>query len=409
MLTWVEKSKNSARSLAEATELPTPKNENYKYTSLKDFSLDKFREVNRLCAGFAGEINLEDREVAVLPVEAASLPVSVSTDVPGVIVEDLRVAVSQYEGLLREKLGLDANLHEDIFAQLSAANWSAGTFVYVPKNTRVDGLIRTVQNFQAKNEAQRTIVLLDRGAECTLINEFLSGSDCETASALIDIYLHDNAVLKYWQVENFGKKTNFAIRHSASLQAGAQLETSGVYIGGRKGQSRYDVKLLQENANCSVVTAAFGGGSQHFDFWTDVHHATKRTHSQVDHYNVMGDRSSGVFNGTLKVAQEAVKSEAYQLNKNLLLSDRASVHSLPKLEILVDDIQCAHGSSTSTISKDQLFYFQTRGISRERAEELLIGAFASPVFDRFTSPSFHDRVQTAVYRKIFGKVRQDDV
>lgn len=404
MNSWVEKAKQEAAARIPEIVFPTTKNENFKYTSVNEFKNLAFAPGTISSDVTDADISLEERESLCFPVQANRFPMSVQPDSSKLVVMDLRQAVVEYESLLKNKLGLASSFREDLFATLAASHWQAGTFIYVPRNVKASqDVVRAMQNFQAKNECQRIIIVLEQGAELAFASELISSNTCAFADVLVDIFLAENAILDIAQIQSLHTSTAFMIRCQATLEENANLQFAGIQHGGLKGQSRYNVNLQKPNATVNMQSAAFAAKQQHFDFWIDVHHESPHTFSQIDHYNILRDKAKSIFNGTLNVMQNAIKSEAYQLNKNLLLSDTATVHSLPKLEILVDDIKCAHGSSTSSISADQLFYFQSRGISANQAEQLLIRAFAAPVFAKLRSESFRDRLQQAVDKKILGK------
>ncbi|CEN37802.1 hypothetical protein CCAN12_710047 [Capnocytophaga canimorsus] len=183
----------------------------------------------------------------------------------------------------------------------------------------------------------------------------------------------------------------------------------------------------QKNSNASVHTFSFGGAltrnnlnffhhgehlestlkgitilsdNQHVDHYTLVNHAQPNCESHQDYKTILSDKSAGVFNGKIMVEKIAQKTNAYQQNDTILLSDKANINTKPQLEIFADDVKCSHGCTVGELNKEALFYLQARGIPKKEGEALLTYAFANTVLDTIKIPALKDYVSQLVSKKI---------
>ena len=184
--------------------------------------------------------------------------------------------------------------------------------------------------------------------------------------------------LEYFIFQRQIETAKFILRHFFDLAENARVDFKFFHLGGQKGQHRISARVA-ENADFRVHGATRLDRSQHVDIWAESEHVGANSRSETSVSNVLSGEAVAVFNGMIRILTDCPKTEAYQSNKTLLLSDSARVYTLPKLEIATDDVKCSHGASVSSLDPDQLFYLQSRGIGPTEAREMLVEAFTHPV------------------------------
>lgn len=203
-------------------------------------------------------------------------------------------------------------------------------------------------------------------------------NESEGSLHIRDIRVEEGATLEYFILQNHSANTTFILRHFIDVKPGAKVVVRFFHVGAKKGQHRIAARVAK-NANFTVEGATKLKDAQHIDIWAESQHEGPDSRSQTTVWNVLSDSAIAVFNGMIRILQGCPKTEAYQSNKTLLLSEKSRVYTLPKLEIATDDVKCSHGASVSSLDPTQLFYLQSRGINPLQAEQMLVEAFTYPV------------------------------
>ncbi len=198
----------------------------------------------------------------------------------------------------------------------------------------------------------------------------------------IQIYLEENAKLNYFFLQDLSENSAIAIRHFINVEKNANFHFNIYQAGGDRSQHRVDVKVSSKGSHVDIQAAQRLRHKQQMDLWINTQHLDSDSTSQTTVWNVLEDESVAVFNGNIKISHEGFRTQAFQSNKNLLLSPTAQVHTLPKLEISTDDVKCSHGASVASLDPAQLFYLESRGIRQDQAEKMLIEAYTYPVISK---------------------------
>lgn len=193
-----------------------------------------------------------------------------------------------------------------------------------------------------------------------------------------NIKVEEGAEVEYFFLQKQNLSNVFVARHFFDLAKNAKATFRFYHVGSKKGQHRI-VSRVEKDAAFVLEGANRLGNAQHVDVWAESEHVGPTSHSETTVWNVLSDEAVAVFNGMIRIVQNCPQTKAYQSNKTLLLSEKARVHTLPKLEISTDDVKCSHGASVSSLDESQLFYLQSRGISKEQAQKMLVEAFTQPV------------------------------
>ena len=245
--------------------------------------------------------------------------------------------------------------------------------------------------------APRIVVDVARGAEISLVVEIVGDSEAVYLNAAsVDLRIGENASVRYTEVQRESDLAFHLNGFAAVLERNARLETHHVALGGRLARTDMEITLAGDGAACDLSGLYLTGGKQHMDFHTFVDHAAPHTVSREKFKGVLDGKSTAVFNGRVRVREDAQKIDSVQANNNLLLSRHATVNTNPELEIFADDVKAAHGATVGQIEEEQLFYLRSRGISREAARRILIKGFAGEMIERLRVEALRDRLMDRI-------------
>jgi Fe-S cluster assembly protein SufD len=276
---------------------------------------------------------------------------------------------------------------EDVFAVLNAATLADGVVVEVGRDVSVKQPIHVIhvgvsgQGGATGYAASRLFVRVGRGSSAALVEEYV-GEGASWTNAVTEIVVEDSARLTHVKVQAEALSAQHVARTAVEVGAHGAYDSVTVQFGA--GLSRQDTvaRLVGGGATCALHGLTLIGGAQESDTHTAVEHVHAHTESDQLHKCVVADEAHAVFNGKIHVFRDAQQIQAYQLNRNLLLSGRAKVDTKPQLEIFADDVKCTHGATIGQLDPEQLFYLQARGLGEGAARELLTYAFAAQVLDK---------------------------
>jgi len=391
MVEWLEIAKNQAEEKFRSLPEPTAKDENFRFTRL---------ELPR--EGAPVEEFLPPAEFSVVDEDELALlclhgeETNTFGQVSGALFTDLHRAALLGSEVMRSRW--KTLFEQDKFAQRTAARWKNGVFFHVPAGVRLEKPVRVAFTASGSEDQYRNLVILEDGAEATMVAECFSDDAVRFLGELTEIRLGAGAKLHLVVLQRLGSGTTAVIRQSVDLGAGAQLKVTPLHLGGGSVQVRLDTQL-GEKAELDLSGAARGSGGQHFDFWLDANHAGSRSVSEMNFCFVMGDSSRAVFNGLIQIRNNAFDCSASQKSKSLLLGTKATVHAIPKLIIQTDAVKCSHGASVSNVNPEQIHYLQSRGIKKVEAERMVVRGFTEPVLDRLPLESLRGRAEAALDRK----------
>lgn len=322
----------------------------------------------------------------------------------GVIFGELDDLLQAHEGLLRPYLEtrlLDGR--QDRFAALHAACWTASHVLYVPRGVRID---EPFHMFAALGDGGvdlgRTLIVLEEGAEATVLNETQSSSPLAGGlhCGATEIVVRNGARLRYVNLQDWGQGVWHFAHQQAAVHRNASLQWTSAAMGSRLAKVNQRVSLAGPDAECQVNGVLFTEGRQHLSYHTLQHHQAPHCRSDFLYKSALQDASRTVWRGMIKVEPGAAKTDGYQRNDNLLLSANARADSIPGLEIEADDVRCTHGSTTSKVDEELIFYCQCRGYTRREATRAIVTGFFQQVFDRITIESVREALGQAIGRRV---------
>ncbi|HEY2655588.1 MAG TPA: Fe-S cluster assembly protein SufD [Solirubrobacteraceae bacterium] len=293
---------------------------------------------------------------------------------------------------------------DDVFVALNDAGARAGAFVYVPRNVVLEEPI-SLTSVQARTGTllnQRTLVVLEEGAQAEVWEQFLSGSGEVDGvfNTVTELVVGQGARLRYVCGQGLSEKSWIFGAQRAEVGRDAALDWVALGFGSARGHVRMETRLVGEGAEARVTGAYASHARQHIDFDTTQEHAAPNTTSDLAFRGVLTGRSTAVWKGNIIVDPGAQKTDAFQESRNLLLSKRAHADAIPGLEIQANDVRCTHAAAVAQVDPEQLFYLRSRGLPLEVAKRLVIEGFLSALVERFEQGPVRDRLSDALERRL---------
>ena len=406
---------------------PGPPQEEWRRTDIRHLRLDKFPLPSRsdeTPRGNGAETSIADAEMGTTPAPqplltaGVELAGSVSTvdsrpcqslleadpAARGVLLGSLDQLVRQHSALVESHLFTRAvDPHYDKFSALHAACWSGGMMLYVPKGVRV---LRPLHMFSTLSAGQsdfgHALIVLEEDAEATVLAETAS-SDPMAAGlhcGAVEILVGPGARLRYVNLQNWGGGVWHFAHHKALVDRDASLQWTIGALGSRLAKVNQHVALTGEGAHAQVNGAMFTDGRQHLSYHTLQHHEAPHCTSDLLYKGALQGQSRIVWRGMIKVDRNAQKTDGYQRDDNLILSESARADSIPGLEIEADDVKCSHGATAGRVDDEQLFYAEARGLTRKEAIRMIVAGFFQQVFDRITVESVREALGAAIGRRV---------
>ena len=291
----------------------------------------------------------------------------------------------------------------DKFSALHAACWSGGMLLYVPKGVVIDRPLHMFSCLSAgQSDFGHALIVLEEGAEATVLAE-TAGSDPTAAGfhcGAVEILVGPGARLRYVNLQNWGSGVWHFAHQKALVERDASLQWTIGALGGRLAKVNQHVALVGEGARAQVNGAMFTDGTQHLSYHTHQHHEAPRCTSDLLYKGALQGESRIVWRGMIKVDRDAQKTDGYQRDDNLILSESARADSIPGLEIEADDVKCSHGATAGRVDDEQVFYAQARGLTRKEAVRMIVTGFFQQVFDRITVESVREALGKAIGRRV---------
>ncbi|HEX6131419.1 MAG TPA: Fe-S cluster assembly protein SufD, partial [Actinomycetota bacterium] len=293
---------------------------------------------------------------------------------------------------------------DEKFAAHNAALWKHGLLVHVPRGVVVEKplYVRVANAVEGGSLFWRLLVVADPESRFAVIEEYASASPdlSSYSNAAVELYVHQAAKLEYVSIQNLSQSTWHFASHHARVERDAELDWVAGGFGSKKGKVRIQNDLAGPGATSRVTGAYFADGDQHLDYDTFQEHMAPNTTSDFAFKGALRESATSVWRGMIRVEAEAQKTNAYQENRNLLLSESAHADSIPGLEIMANDVRCTHGATVSPVDRDQLFYAMARGLTRADAERLIVRGFFSEILDRIELDPVREALADALEARI---------
>jgi Fe-S cluster assembly protein SufD len=385
-----------AEALERYRQLPLPDTteEHWRFTDLKGFDPDAFGhdQVSDTRPGPA-ETMLELDVAGLATITEAGVEIERAPE--GITFAPLPEANEKLYSLV----GWDEK-----FAAHNAAVWQHGLLIVVPSGVHLDKplYVRVTNSTESGSLFWRLLVVAEEGADFTLVEEVTSSApDLHSyTNTAQEFFLEQGSKFEYVSIQNLSRETWHFATHHARVERGAELDWIAGGFGSKKGKVRIQNDLAGEGAASRVTGAYFTDGDQHLDYDTFQEHIAPNTTSDFAFKGALRDEATAVWRGMIRVEKDAQKTNAYQENRNLMLSKQAHADSIPGLEILANDVRCTHGATLGQVDREQLFYLMARGLSRAEAERLIVRGFFQDILDRIELEPVRETLGEALEARI---------
>jgi Fe-S cluster assembly protein SufD len=395
-----------------APPLPTQKTRGWEFTDLSGLDLDAY------AAATDGDPDARSRADGVLNPPEGSDHLVVQVD--GAVVEGGSVEVEgegrPHEPLvaslesslerfphLREMLGSLAP-SDDPFVARNDGAWRGGALVYVPRGKRLEApaLIAAVQDAEGAAVSFRTLIVLEEGAEAEVWEQWLTTDSAPDSvfNTVTEIWVGPGANLRYVTAQGLSENSWVFATQRAEVERDASLDWVALGFGSSRGKVRMDTRLAGPGSSARVTGAYAGNGTQHLDFDTTQVHAAPNTTSDLAFRGVLEESATAVWRGMIRVDPGAQQTDAYQENRNLLLSKSAHADAIPGLEIEANDVRCTHAAAVAQIDAEQLHYLRSHGLADEEAKRLVIEGFLEALVERLEEGPVRAAVSVALERRL---------
>jgi Fe-S cluster assembly protein SufD len=414
---WLRTQRKEAYRVFAETPMPDTRPEEWRYTPIADLlDLDTLRlgiehppaaGIEGLPAELRGIITDAGATAArIVQLDSSvvyrELPEELAAQ--GVIFMSLEQAVREHPELVREHLGSAVGIEAGKFAAQNGAFWTGGTFLYVPANTRVELPLRSFRWISEEGGSVfgRTLIVAGEFAEVAVVDELASG-DFEgrtLSNGGTEIVSGEGAKVTYVALQRFGR----GVMHLTTdrLMAGRDARITTVYVALGSEVTRADIqcRLKAPGAHVDMLGLYIAEESQHLDHETLQDHIAPHASSNLLFKGALMDHGRSVFRGLIRVHPGAQRTDAYQTNRNLILSGGARADSLPNLEIAADDVRCSHAATVGQLDQEELFYLQSRGIPRAEAMRLVIFGFFGEVLEQLDLDEVRQELVRAIETKL---------
>ena len=377
--------RNDAAKRFDELPLPSTSDEHWRFTDLRGF---------------------DPAPVSDTKVSDTSPALDLDVAARALVTENGIEIVSAPEGITFEPLPLDYDAKlipdDDKFAVENLARWEHGLLVHVPKGVVLEKPLYVQVTSSGGSLFWRMVVIADEGARFTLIEDLgsASGDTVAYTNAVVELFVDPQAKIEYVSLQNLSKETWHFGRHKAWLERDSELDWVIGGFGSKRGKVWIENDLAGPGATSRVTGAYFADGDQHLDYDTFQEHIAPNTESDFAFKGALRENATAVWRGMIRVEEGAQKTNAYQENRNLLLSDKAHADSIPGLEIMANDVRCTHGSTLGKVNRDELFYLMARGLSRAEAERLIVRGFFQDVLDRIELEPVREALGEALEARI---------
>ena len=405
---WLRDRRRTAFAAYERLPMPSRTDEEWRRTDVTQFkpaAYAQFESPNGHAHGapltdVAGWIRHDGRVYTSLDHKSGNL----DNPLGHVILEPLAIAARNHKALIEPRLFSLAQSDRDHFTALHSAFFTGGTFLYVPEGVVIDQPIVS-QHFSHKGGTSvlpHTVIVAGRGARFSFLDEYIGEEDEEAAyrSGSAEIFVGEGADVSYVSIQKWGRKAWHLADQRARLEKDARLRLFNVTLGGHFSKTRVEASLVGPGSSAELKGIYLASGKQFFDFHTLQDHQVGNTTSDLLFKGALQDTAKAVYAGLIRIEKGAARSDAYQANRNLVLSEHAKATSIPMLEIDNNDVRCTHGATVGPVDPMSMFYLQSRGIPATTAKRMIVQGFFGEVLERIPFEQARKLVETELEARL---------
>ncbi|HBI39766.1 MAG TPA: Fe-S cluster assembly protein SufD [Tenacibaculum sp.] len=394
----------------EALGFPSKKLEAWKYTSLnsilkEDYSLFPEHDIAIELADVKKYFihDIDSYKIVFIDGKYSSFLSETTHDVIDVCLMSAALSKPKYKTIIDNYFNKIAK--QDNMTSLNTAFACEGAFIHIPKNIEVQKPIQIINFATGKERAimvqPRNLIVVDSNSHIQIIERHQSlTKNPVLTNSVTEIYTNSHATVDYYKIQNDNVNASLIDNTYIEQQKESICSVHTFSFGGNITRNNLNFYQKGERIDSILKGITIIEGKQHVDHHTLVHHIEPNCESHQDYKGIYNERSTGVFNGKVIVEKEAQKTNAYQQNNNILISDKATINAKPQLEIFADDVKCSHGCTIGQLDDQALFYMQQRGIPKKEGKALLMYAFANTVLESVKIPEVKKRITKIIANKL---------
>jgi Fe-S cluster assembly protein SufD len=378
---YVQSLRKAALEEFRSLPIPSQETEEWRYTDLSSFDLD-FR---------------------VAPPRHALTTSNQPLEGTGVIFCDLDRAAEEHPELIEPALHGLVPTDRTKFTALHAAFRAGGTFLYVPRDVRIELPLQSAMSLHDDSTAvfPHTVLVAEEGADVTLIDRYVSPDLPRAFSdAIAEIYVGDGAHVRYASIQEWGSGVTHLGIQRARVGRDAEFRSLAIGFGASLARAEAETVLAGAGGFSEMLGVFFADGTQHFDHRSVQDHEAPHCASDLLYKGALRDASRAVYSGWVHVRPGAQKTDAMQTSRNIVLSEHAKADAIPNLEIEANDVRCGHAASVGPVEEETVFYLESRGIPRAEAERLIVTGFFQEVLDRVALPEVRRNAELAIQEEL---------
>ncbi len=411
---YVHDIRSEAIKQFEAIGFPNKKLENWKYTSLKnllntDYSVLpeinnvlEFKNIRKYLID-----DIDSYKIIFVDGKYCSHLSETTHEGMDICILSAALTQSKYELIIENYFNKIAL--KDGITSLNTAFSNEGAFIHIPKNKFVEKPIQII-HFSTGNEASlmfqpRNMIVVDENSQVQIIERHQSLSENKVfTNSVTEIYADKKSIIDYYKIQNDNLQASLIDNTYVNQQRNSIFSMHTFSFGNELVRNNLNISQNDEFIETIIKGVTIIGDKQHIDHNTLIQHNKPNCNSHQDYKGIYDNKSTGVFNGKIIVEKQAQKTNAFQSNNNVLLSDKATINAKPQLEIYADDVKCSHGCTVGQLDKNALFYLKSRGIPEKEATALLMYGFANNILESVKIPEIKTRINHIIANKLGVKI-----
>lgn len=385
---YLDQLRTSALDHIATLKFPSTRDEEWRFTDITPLKHVAFKQpsaVTELTTGDLSQYFVDESVIRVVFVDGQYTPgLSSIAAQHGVMIDSLSKLTAENASAVTQHLGRFAEYRDNAFVALNTAFMQEGAGIIISEDITVSAPIHVlfVATQQGVTTCPRCLLIAGTRSRITLVEEYLALTDCAyTTNAVVEVQLADSANVEHIRLQREGHKAFHVAHTSVQVAHAASYQSVSIALGAQISRFDQRISLADQHAQCSVDGLTLISGQQLADTHTWIDHIKPQATSRQLHKCIADGHARAVFSGKIIVHADAQQTNARQMNRNLLLSSKASVDTKPQLEIFADDVKCSHGATVGQLDQDALFYLQSRGLDLTSARNLLTYAFGAEVIE----------------------------
>ena len=414
---YVHSIRSKAIKKFEYEGFPTKKSESWKYTSLKrtlkyDYKLFPskkdiidFKDIQDYLIN-----DIESYKIIFVNGKYYSNLSETTHEGMDICILSSALTQSKYDLIIENYF--DKISKKDGITSLNTAFSQEGAYIHIPKNIQVDKPIQILHFSTGENESlmfqPRNLIVIDENSHVEIIERYQSITNNNVlVNSVTEIYVNKKSNVKHYKIQNDKKSSSLIDNTFVSQEHSSSYNLHTFSFGGDLTRNNLNIFQNDQRIESTINGITIIDDEQHVDHNTLIHHKEPNCTSHQDYKGIYGGRSVGVFNGRVLVEKEAQKTNAFQANNNVLISDKASINTKPQLEIFADDVRCSHGCTIGQLDNNALFYLRSRGIPEKEATALMMFGFANKVLVSVQNQEIKSMINKIIASKLAVKIGFD--